>query len=399
MTVKQMVLDLRSGSYVSNSQGMGMFIVSIVSLRITHQVSAYLMQGWHALWWLSFPGMPGMHARPHETRDSPAPAPENRSMSYGVPLEHYPGFTISLARQQRIAGADLDRLDYSSPEAVQAARLAITRMTLWDRFIDRALRRGSKRAALDAIASKVLCEQAAVWHIRNPAFQPVGGLSETMRLRAQVTLLDLLSPRGVHAVLSRCETVSDGLRFSPDTGSRVADDLLRMVIPHWMAASLWQRDGKTQQVAGALKREAQAWEAMGLSQRSTRAWSRAASLWETLAETWHALGETGREAYAWRQEALCWRRAKCPESTARSHERESIAWQEAGRSDLATLALDKEAAAWRELDRHDLAAAALAQKAAIMVLAGQPDKVTEALRESADARDRCEPSGRAGQDS
>lgn len=112
-----------------------------------------------------------------------------------LPLANYSSFALSDARQKRINELDWKSLDWSSVSAVESARAEIVEMTWTDSLIDTLFRSGSKRAALEAIATIHLGVQAQMNSARSED-RNTTGIGETNCRLAQVKLITLLSPTG-----------------------------------------------------------------------------------------------------------------------------------------------------------------------------------------------------------
>lgn len=369
-------------------------------------------------------------------------------MPIGLPPENRPELADPVGRQDRATEVDLDALDYSDPSAVSSALAAIKGMKQLEAFVSWALVDMPKEDALAAIARTALSERAAIWQRNNPDRQAVEGLVDGIEHPARATLLSLLSPQGLAAVMDqystgRYEHLQQGVRFVPNTGCPEVDALLAEVLPHSEAEARLQKWGDVghvdvQHVQAAIREQATCREServdnvdnrqapklegiattMDLLEPAPRArmdearfWEGAAAYWEgenqaaqeamawgRAAVAWHAIGEFVHAAEAWEQQAAAWERVawkadgSAPVTTdawgtaAEAWGKAGLAWRAQGELGPATAALEMEARAWQASGQADRAADAWAQAAAASREAGDEMRAAAALEQEAAVR-------------
>lgn len=146
--------------------------------------------------------------------------------------QHYTSFTFSAQRQERVRQVEWDKLDFNDVASIRAAREAITNMGWLDTLCDRLFTNSAKQRALDAFATKVLCEKALVLlddtqtlddrvlHIIVGSDTSAGGTAlervEAARIRAQCKLMDMLTPEGRNMYGSFPVCAGSTVQFLPD---------------------------------------------------------------------------------------------------------------------------------------------------------------------------------------
>lgn len=172
-------------------------------------------------------------------------------MPDGISRQQGPAIQRPTGNSTGEAAASLDGLDFGNPRAVKVARETMMKMAAWDSIPDWVFQAGVRPLALTLIRDKFLCEQAAIWQEQNPDKLLAEGLGERARLTAQNTFLTLLSPRGALAMMESREAflsglpgeeedleakpypaVPGGLRYVPDIGDPVANDLMGVVMTY-----------------------------------------------------------------------------------------------------------------------------------------------------------------------
>lgn len=239
---------------------------------------------------------------------------------------------VTVTRQEGVENINLSEVEYDVQEAVDAAREAITRMDTLERFVDWAFA-SNNREVREAIADKVLSENAAIWQRGNPGKHPVAGVDRGTGLAAKARIVSLLSPQGRDVIVAvhplQANASGELPRFSPFTGGNPeVDQLLGMVFPldetaemledrgdfcdagkFWMAhgsgrraALAYETSAKYLQAGNADTHAAQAWRDVGDAWVSTRRqYDAAASAYENAAAIFRSLGEFDSAAYAWVQ--------------------------------------------------------------------------------------------------
>lgn len=315
----------------------------------------------------------------------------------------------------------LVEVDYSDGASVAAARETLLKMGIWDGMLDWAFR-ATREDARAVLADMVLCSQAALWLLSNPARQAAAGCRKPDLLAAQLDFFSMLTVRGVRAMTAQCETQVTGLRYTPETGDAEADALLGMVVSEAVleavasacvgagehgraavayekAAIDWQLDGQFSRAAQAYAKAATAASRQSAREREdlARTWSRSAELWrmdsqpipaaqalEKAAAYWLASGMSQAAANAWSTAAECWQAGGQPGLAANAYQERALqlgrvasTWQQVRRPEKACVAWRQQAKAWEAAGAPDRAARAWNNA---LLAAGTEEAVADEVR-------------------
>lgn len=306
------------------------------------------------------------------------------------------------------ARISLANVDYSDLVAVRAVRDSIPSWEVWDDIVDGAFLDRRAPDALRAIASIIVCQQAAVWSRQHAGAQPAPGLSMDDLLAAQVELFSLLSPSGLSFMTDRRDVAAGGIRYMPQTGDAEVDDLLETIVSEPVITALLALPGASY-AANTLNAHAEAWRnlapqreraeklrmqakrardcgdffhAAHTLERAAMVWSRADESGRVAAQTlchaasnWKIIGGYDRAAMLQIHAAKMWTVAGQPDDAAQAYAAAAGDLNLADRPDLAKKMYGEEAQSWEAAD--DLPFAAVAWQRA-----GSPDRAARLWKQA-----------------
>lgn len=151
-------------------------------------------------------------------------------MPINIPPPRVVDFRLSDTRKDALRNIDLQKVSFDVPESVEDARRAITKMGIWDSFVDSVFDEGRKEKALKIIAEKIICDMAALYE-ETPGLKSVFENVNDRKLAAHTAFLELLSPKDL-TVVAGDRGGEDGLVWLTPTMTDIRlNHLLKISLP------------------------------------------------------------------------------------------------------------------------------------------------------------------------
>lgn len=167
-------------------------------------------------------------------------------MPIQIPLRTHADFYLSDKRLNAMKDDAFQNVNLSKNSTeVNAARVAITEMGIWDTFVDRFFHSNAKSDALKLIAEQIICDQAEAWEKNYGVGSSCITDFAVRRREADDNLAELLTEQGRRVLLADPSIEKPGMvRFTARTDQSVYDKLLSISMPYDKADRILRNQGR-----------------------------------------------------------------------------------------------------------------------------------------------------------